>query len=134
MRALGFSVWVRQTVARVEGGKRRLSAEEIFGLSYALETSVAALMMPSEDDKGVEFPSGQSVSVGSVRRSIVGYPDDSVRWSEDSPEFGDPGRLHTPDIQGVDLITPDPCCRDSLRLRGPRARMGRDGQAQAPAR
>lgn len=109
MRSLGYEAWLHQTVGNVEKGKRRVTADEIFGLSYALETSVAALMMPTEDDKGVELPSGHSVSVTPVRRSVLGYPDESVRWVEDSPEFsGDPGRIRIPDVHGLDLLTPAP--------------------------
>ena len=108
MRALGYEAWLHQTVGNVEKSKRRVTTDEILGLSYALETSVAALMMPTEDDKRVEFPAGHSVSVRSVRYSVLGYPDDSVRWAEDSPEFGDPGRTLIPDIRGDDLITPQP--------------------------
>ena len=69
MRALGYEAWLHQTVGNVEKGKRRVTADEIFALSYALETSVAALMMPTEDDRGVEFPSGHSVGVTSARYS-----------------------------------------------------------------
>jgi hypothetical protein len=92
MRALGYEAWLHQTVGNVEKGKRRVTTDEILGLSYALETSVAALMMPTEDDKRVEFPAGHSVSVRSVRYSVVGYTDESVRWADDSPEFDAPAR------------------------------------------
>lgn len=92
MRALGYEAWLHQTVGNVEKGKRRVTAEEILGLSYALETSVAALMMPTEDDRSVAFPAGQSVKVTSVRYSVIGYTDKSVRWADDLPEFSDPAR------------------------------------------
>lgn len=107
MEALGFG-WRQQIVAAAEGGRRRITVSEMLGLALALETSIAALMMPTEDDKRVALPAGQSVGVGSVRYSVIGYPDDSVHWAGDSPEFGDPGRTHTPDIRGSDLITPQP--------------------------
>lgn len=47
MQALGFSVWRYQTVGAVEGGKRRLMAEEVMGLAWALNTSISTLMTPS---------------------------------------------------------------------------------------
>jgi transcriptional regulator with XRE-family HTH domain len=61
MRALGFSVWVRQTVARVEGGKRRLTAEEMFGLALALETRITSLLEPVRDEGPVGLPSGDEL-------------------------------------------------------------------------
>ena len=88
MRALGFSAWVRQTVTRVERSRRRLTAEEILGLAYALETSIGSLMDPSPDDKQVAFPSGQAISVGSVQRSVRHFYDGAVGWFGDAPDFG----------------------------------------------
>lgn len=80
MRALGFSAWFRQTVANVEKGKRRVTAEEILGLGYAMETSMSALIRATEDDGLVSFPSGTVIAAVSVRRSAEGRNDGSVRW------------------------------------------------------
>lgn len=90
MRALGYSAWVRQTIANVERGKRRLTAEEILGLACALETTIATLMAPVDDDRIVDFPSGASVPVEHVRRLARGVNDGSVRWEGDSPVFPAP--------------------------------------------
>jgi transcriptional regulator with XRE-family HTH domain len=106
MRALGFESWRRQTVASVEKAARRVTAEEILGLGYALETSVAALMMPAESDKQVAFPSGHSVGVRSVQMSVSGYTDGAIRWTGDVPEFSDSAgpRVQAPS-EGI-TITP----------------------------
>jgi transcriptional regulator with XRE-family HTH domain len=87
MRALGYKSWLYQTVGNVENGKRRVSAEEVFGLGWALGTSIAALMRPTEDDKLVEFPSGAAIPVGSVQRSATGQNDGAVQWRGEQPVF-----------------------------------------------
>jgi transcriptional regulator with XRE-family HTH domain len=70
MQALGFDVWVRQTVARVEGGKRRLTAEEVFGLAMALRVSVMHLMTPQGYGEMVALPSGVELPIEDVRRLV----------------------------------------------------------------
>ena len=91
MRALGYDAWLHQTVGNVENGKRRVTAEEILGLAESLETSVAALARPTDDDKLVEFPSGQSVTVEHVQRLVApGRNDGEVKWSGDEPVFPGP--------------------------------------------
>ena len=88
MRALGYSAWVRQTVTRVERGGRRLTAEEIPGLGFALETSVAVLLDPTPDDESVELPSGQVIYAETIRASIRFRNDRSIRWDDDDhPQF-----------------------------------------------
>ena len=44
MCELGFTEWRRQTVASVEQARRRVMAEEIYGLAAVLGTTTAALM------------------------------------------------------------------------------------------
>jgi 8-oxo-dGTP diphosphatase len=88
MQALGYR-WVRQTVSEVEAGRRRLNAEEVLGLSFALETSMAALYAPAFEDRAVDLPSGAVVSVATVRRSASGYYDGSVLWRGDVPVFAE---------------------------------------------
>jgi transcriptional regulator with XRE-family HTH domain len=44
MRDLGFAHWLHQTVGASERGERRVTAEEIQGLSIALRVSVPTLM------------------------------------------------------------------------------------------
>jgi transcriptional regulator with XRE-family HTH domain len=80
MRALGYSAWLRQTVANVEKGRRRVAAEEIFGLAYALGTSMGALMSPGPDDMTVTFPGGAAISAASVRLSAASLNDGAVLW------------------------------------------------------
>jgi transcriptional regulator with XRE-family HTH domain len=90
MRALGFSAWARQTVSRVERGTRRVTAEEVFGLAYALETSIGRLMAPTDEDKVVEFPSGDPIAVEAVRMSASGnVVHGLVVWTGDEPQFVD---------------------------------------------
>ena len=89
MRALGYSAWLRQAVANVEKGRRRLTAEEVLGLAYALETSMAALIAPATDDKIVDFPSGAEITVSSVRQSARGFNDGSLRWEGNVPVITD---------------------------------------------
>jgi transcriptional regulator with XRE-family HTH domain len=85
MRALGFLVWVRQTVARIESGKRRLTAEEVFGLAIALEVSVMHLMEPVRDDGLVVLPSGAELQFGTVHELFWGGTDYGVKWDGDVP-------------------------------------------------
>jgi transcriptional regulator with XRE-family HTH domain len=87
MRALGFDAWIRQTVGATERGRRRPTAQEILGLSYAIGTSIRALIEPSADDKSVTFPSGAEVSVQTVQYSVAGAIDDEVTWEDDVPAF-----------------------------------------------
>lgn len=87
MRALGFSAWLRQTVSKAEKGERRLTALEVFGLAYCLETSLFALLAPTAEDKMVEFPGGASVAAELVAGSVRGIPDESVAWKNDLPVF-----------------------------------------------
>lgn len=89
MRALGYGAWLRQTVANVEKGRRRLTAEEIFALSLCLQTSIAALMAPADEDKMVDLPSGDTVPIAFVQRLTRGYPGESVEWDGVTPRFFD---------------------------------------------
>jgi len=94
MRALGYEAWLYQTVGNVEKGRRRVTAEEIFGLAYALETSIGALMAPVEDDEVVDFPSGAEIEVASARLSVQGRNDGAVQWNGEVPVF--PAAMSTP--------------------------------------
>ncbi len=55
MKELGFRNWYAQTAGKTEKGERRLLAHEIAGLAFALETSVARLMAPLEEDGSVKL-------------------------------------------------------------------------------
>src|ERR1700733_14437651 len=72
MRALGYDAWLHQTVGNVEKGKRRVTADEILGLAWALDTTVNALLSPIEEDEAVSFPSGATIDVLSGRWSVEG--------------------------------------------------------------
>jgi transcriptional regulator with XRE-family HTH domain len=95
MRALGYDAWIRQTVGSTERGRRRPTAEEVFALSLALETSIAALMAPKDEDKIVDLPSGETVTVAAVQWSARGVLYGSVTWDGDTPVFAedDPATL-----------------------------------------
>jgi 8-oxo-dGTP diphosphatase len=87
MRALGYTSWHRQTMGNVERGERRVTAEEIFGLAVALETTIAALMSPLPDDKVVEFPSApEPVTVWSVQQLVHGMNVGLVAWRRGGAE------------------------------------------------
>lgn len=88
MRALGFD-WHQQTVAAVEKGKRRVTAEELLFLSYALQTTVAALASPAENGFVLQAPSGAHVAIASVQRSVAGQRDDAIRWNGNEPAFSE---------------------------------------------
>jgi 8-oxo-dGTP diphosphatase len=86
MRSLGFTAWRRQTVARIEQGQRRLTADEIPGLALALETTMATLMAPTRDDPAIKFSAGV-LDAESVRESAAGYNTEPVRWEGNRPVF-----------------------------------------------
>jgi hypothetical protein len=101
MKKLGFD-WHQQTAAAVEKGKRRVTTEEIFGLSVALETTMFALMAPPEDEhEVVGFPSGEIVWVQSVRQSVRGHSKVPVYWDGATPVFSALLPLK-PDAEGSD--------------------------------
>jgi transcriptional regulator with XRE-family HTH domain len=84
MRALGFSGWLYQTVGSVERGKRRVTAEEIHGLAWALEVTMPELMSPTDGDREVELPGGQVLNVRSVQLLAGrGSNDMAVMWPSD---------------------------------------------------
>jgi transcriptional regulator with XRE-family HTH domain len=74
MQSLGFGAWLHQTVANVEKEKRRVTAEEIFGLALALNTTVDRLMRPLPEDGKVGMPSGVVLPWQSAAITISG-PD-----------------------------------------------------------
>ncbi|HWG60272.1 MAG TPA: helix-turn-helix transcriptional regulator [Streptosporangiaceae bacterium] len=103
MRELGYTAWLRQTVANVENGKRRLTGGEIHALAWVLETNLLALLKPTEDDGVIEFPSGLPIGVVSVGRSIGGFNDRAVVW----PEGGDKPVIHVlTNMPNVDVNAP----------------------------
>jgi transcriptional regulator with XRE-family HTH domain len=87
MRALGFKAWLRQTVGATERGRRRPTAEEIAGLSYALETTISRLMDPVDEDGTVELqPGGAALPVESIHVSVTGGRRvGELAWDGDKP-------------------------------------------------
>lgn len=80
MRALGFQ-WQQQTVAAVEKAKRRPTAEEIFGLAWALGTTIPALTGASGQDEAIRLPGGQTIGAVSVERLAGrGVNDRAITW------------------------------------------------------
>lgn len=86
MRALGHDAWIRQTVSSTEKARRRVTAEEIFALAWALETSISALMAATSDDKTVDLPGGH-IEAKSVEKLATGFNDGAVTWKDDVPVF-----------------------------------------------
>ena len=127
MRALGYKEWLYQTVGKVERGNRRITAEEIRGLAWCLDTSVAALLKPTEDDKFTEFPSGAAIAVVSDRRSVDGANDGAVRWSGTEPVFPGPAVTRAEAATWIEGLGP------AARLELEDIRNAVRGQEQAPA-
>ncbi len=87
MRNLGFPAWHKPTLGNVERGGRRVLADEVAGLAFALETSIGRLMAPADEDQVVEFhEGGEAVSVEAVQFSAVGkILVGAVRWAGNKP-------------------------------------------------
>ena len=69
---LGFKAWLRSTMSLVEHNKRRLTVDELFGLSIVLRTSASRLMSPTEDDHEVALPNGKRISVADAIARVYG--------------------------------------------------------------
>lgn len=83
MKALGFP-WYPQTCGAVERGERPLSAEEILGLTLALEITIDLLTLPPRAEE-VTLPAGQVIE-------LPGTTDLPRVWSRgwwegDTPKF-----------------------------------------------
>jgi len=110
MKVLGFDAWLYQTVGNVEKGRRRVTAEEIFGLAWALQTTIPALMSASDQDEAIQLPGGQMIGAVSVERLAGrGVNDRSITWhGADVPVVT--GRRYLPGIDPFDkelLAQPD---------------------------
>jgi len=71
MKVLGYA-WHRQTVGAAEAGTRKITAEEVLGLSLCLETSLSELMAPiagSGRGRFIRFPNGALLGSSDVSRS-----------------------------------------------------------------
>lgn len=66
MNALGFGDWHQQTLASIEKGRRRVTAEEVLGLVLALESTLDRLLSPVGGELWAELPSGSGEFVPSA--------------------------------------------------------------------
>lgn len=91
MRALGWK-WVRQTVGEIENNRRRVQSDELVGLSYALETGVANLLLPAPGEvRLARFPAGQLVLLPLQHEvKLAGEIAGSVLWDGNKPKFSAP--------------------------------------------
>jgi transcriptional regulator with XRE-family HTH domain len=85
MRQLGWERWHPQTVSEVEAGRRDLRADELLGLSIALETNIATLMAAPLDVGAVKLPAG--TLVGATRLFEI---DGTTSWDGDRPKITPP--------------------------------------------
>lgn len=106
MSALKFD-WHQQTVANVEKGKRRITAEEIFALAWVLDTPVEALLTPAANERGYVKLGDGEVHVVHARTRMRSVSDGAVGWDDDDkPDFlvnhagwgGPPGARTVADI------------------------------------
>jgi transcriptional regulator with XRE-family HTH domain len=86
MRALGFEKWHRGIMGKIERGERRLLAEELLALAYALETSIEALVAPALDERGY-IQLGGLVHMEHVASRLRNVSDGAIRWNGDEPVF-----------------------------------------------
>lgn len=91
MREIGWK-WVRQTVGETEGGRRRLTADEVLALAACLETTVQQIMSPRQTDPPVELPSGRVLAsiqvMGLISDQYRGSTDYTTRWVGNTFEQG----------------------------------------------
>jgi transcriptional regulator with XRE-family HTH domain len=102
MRALGWK-WVRQTVAEIEASRRRVLAAELIGLSFALETDVANLLLPAPGEARLAtMPAGQLVSLPLQHEvKLTGEIAESVLWEGNKPKFSAPRDAESHDDHGA---------------------------------
>jgi hypothetical protein len=87
MRELGYEKWHRGILGKIERGQRRLLADELLGLAYALETSIEILLTPAADARGyIELGEG-AVHVRHAAARVRGVDDGAIRWDGDKPVF-----------------------------------------------
>ena len=95
MRALGFEAWRFQLVGTVEQGQRRVLAEEVHGLAWALGLTIPALMSPADEDREIVLPSGHVLTFRNVQLLAGrGTNDGSVFWDGNTPKFTQGGVVY----------------------------------------
>jgi hypothetical protein len=104
MRALGFGAWRFQLVGTVENGQRRILAEEIHALAWALGLTIPALMSPADEDREIVLPGGHVLTVRNVQLLAGrGTNDMSVFWDGNTPKFTQGGVAY--DAAGREIPT-----------------------------
>ncbi len=110
MKALGFTQIYGATIGAIERGERVLGALEVAGLSLCLNTTISALMLPTQEyGPFVIFPGGQRVPA--QRLWVI---DDSVNWDDSDLKITPPTVQYRP----IDLALaqePDPRVRAEIR-------------------
>jgi 8-oxo-dGTP diphosphatase len=86
MTNLGWK-WVRQTVGEIEALRRKVSIEELIGLSVALETGLGHLLLPiAGESRLIRLPAGQLIILP-LPDGMPGEPLGPVRWEGNTPRF-----------------------------------------------
>jgi transcriptional regulator with XRE-family HTH domain len=84
MQALGFTSWVRSTMSLAEQGKRRVTIEELAGLTVVFEVDLTVLAYPPGDGQPVSLPGGQEIVFPAARYGASVHPSGSV-WDGNRP-------------------------------------------------
>jgi transcriptional regulator with XRE-family HTH domain len=108
MARLGHD-WKQPTVADVEGGRRRISLDELVGLALVLNRTIPELLRPSENvDVGIPgFPMSPAVLDLLLRGKVRISP----RWAD--------GELADPPFKVTRSITdPDEMWEELMRMAG----------------
>jgi hypothetical protein len=86
MREQGFG-WVRQTVTEAERNRRRITIEELLGLSIVLKTELTMLVYPSPDDAPfgtVKLPNEKLITLATAfRLSDARFPKETTQQGEE---------------------------------------------------
>jgi 8-oxo-dGTP diphosphatase len=89
MTNLGWK-WVRQTVGEIEALRRKVSIEELIGLSVSLETGLGNLLLPiAGESRLTRLPAGQLI-VLPLQHEMPGEPLGPVLWDGNTPRFTAP--------------------------------------------
>jgi transcriptional regulator with XRE-family HTH domain len=78
MQALGFTSWARSTMSLAEQGKRRVTIEELAGLTVVFEVDLTVLAYPPGDGQPVSLPGGQEIMLPAARYDVSVHPSGSV--------------------------------------------------------
>ena len=79
-----------------EQGKRRVGAEELLGLAFALSASLTRLASAEHADGYISLPAGIPVHADSIRMSIYWSGDDVIGWNGNTPVLNPRRRVPAP--------------------------------------